>query len=179
MPETGFLNPERVISYLDVPRGSVAADFGAGTGFYTMALARRVGPEGKVYAYDVLKHAVDRIRSEAQMLHLLQVEAVVADLERPRGSRLKDAVADFVLAASIIHQAENKSAVLQEAHRILKPGRYLALVEWSDAPSRLGPPRDMRISKARARELAESAGFMLDREFEAGSFHYGLLFKKR
>lgn len=177
--ETSFLSPAKIVDAFDLPRGSIAADFGAGSGFYTLPLARTVGPEGKVYAFDVQKHTVDLIQSSARLAHLLQVEAMHANLELPRGSHLKDSAVDFVLVASILHQADDKSAVLGEAARVLKPGRAMAMIEWDDTKSFAGPPMALRISRAKGRELAESNGFILDREFAAGGHHYGLLFKKR
>lgn len=182
-----FLNPERVVSYLNIPRGGIVADFGAGFGFYAIPLAEKVGAEGKVYAFDVQAEAVAEIRSRARLKHLLQLEAVERDLERERGSRLRDGVIDLVLVASILHQAEDRMAVLKEAARILKPGRTLALIEWDASTSSprgqplspAGPSQNFRIPKEKAKEMAEDAGFILDREFEAGSHHYGLLFKKR
>lgn len=180
MPETEtFLNPERIVETFEIPKGGVAADFGAGSGFYTMALARRVGPEGKVYAFDIQASMADLIRSNARLRHLLQVDAVRADLESERGTRLKDGVCDFILVASILHQAEDKAAILREAARVLKPGRPMAVIEWDEERSSAGPRMEARLPKARARALAESAGFMQDREFSAGSHHYGLLFKRR
>ncbi|MBI3627549.1 MAG: class I SAM-dependent methyltransferase [Candidatus Sungbacteria bacterium] len=176
---SSFLNPERVVSYFDIAKGSIVADFGAGAGYYTIPLARKVGPEGKVYAFDIQPHSADLVRSKARMHHILQVEALTADLERNHGTHLKDAVVDFILCSSVLHQAEDKLAVLHEAARILKPGRLLAVIEWDLIPAPGGPKPEFRIAKARARELCESSGFMLDREFEAGTHHYGLLFKKR
>ncbi|MBI2055170.1 MAG: class I SAM-dependent methyltransferase [Candidatus Sungbacteria bacterium] len=176
---TAFLNPERVVSYFDIPKGGVVADFGAGSGFYSVPLARKVGAEGKVYAFDILPHAVDQIRSNAKMLRLLQLDAVRADLEAERGSRLKDASTDFVLVASILHQADDKSAVLNEAARILKPGRTMAVIEWDQSPAPGGPPMELRLTQSKVKELANTAGFIMDREFEAGSHHFGILFKKR
>jgi ubiquinone/menaquinone biosynthesis C-methylase UbiE len=177
--ETSFLSPERIVSYLNIPRGGVVADFGAGFGFYAVPLARSVGPEGKVYAFDVQAEAISEIRSRARLLHFLQLDAVRVDLERDHGSRLRDAVADLVLVASILHQAENKNAVLLEAARILKPGRTMVIIEWDNSSVPAGPAQNFRIPKSKAKEMAEAAGFILDREFEAGSHHYGLLFKKR
>jgi ubiquinone/menaquinone biosynthesis C-methylase UbiE len=177
--ETSFLSPAKIVDSFDLPRGSVAADFGSGTGFYTMALAKKVGPQGKVYAFDIQPHAVDLVRSSARLAHMLHVETHHANLETPHGSRLKDAVVDFVLIASILHQADDKPALLKEAARITKPGRAMAMIEWDEGRSLGGPPAELRVSRGKAKELAEASGFLLDREFAAGSQHYGLLFKKR
>lgn len=179
METAQFISPERIVSYLDIQPGSVVADFGSGSGHYTMPLARRAGPEGKVYAFDILPQAVDLVRSQSRLTHLLNIDAIRADLEEPHGTHLKDGVCDLVLVSSILHQADDKAAILTEASRVLKPGRSLALIEWDETAVAGGPPREMRIPKSKAKDIIQAAGFVLDREFEAGSHHYGLLFRKQ
>lgn len=177
--EPSFLNPSRLIMDLDISRGSIAADFGAGSGFFALPLAERVGAEGKVYAFDVQPHAILRLRSNARARHLLNIEAVVADLERPRGTHVKDAVVDVVLIASVLHQASDKAALFTEAARILKPGRMLVVIEWDQSKIAGGPPLESRVVKSEALEFAEAAGFQMDREIAAGSHHYCLLFRRK
>ena len=177
--DKSFLNPSRLIASIDIPSGGVAADFGAGSGFFAIPLAARVAAEGKVYAFDIRPDLLAQLRSNARLRHLLNIEAVVADLELPRATHLKDAVADIVLVASILHQVGDKAAVLKEAARILKPGRMLVLIEWDQSKVAGGPPLPMRLAQAKARELGEAAGFQTDREIAAGSHHYCLLFRRQ
>lgn len=175
---TSFINPARLVQNLEISRGSAVADFGAGSGFYTIPLADKVGPEGKVYAFDVQKDAVARIQSLARLRHFLNVDAIVADLELPNATHLREAVCDLVLVASVLHQADDPAAILKEARRILKPGRMLVIVEWGGSNIAGGPPLEMRLLPPRARALAESAGFIFDQDIPAGSHHYGLLFRR-
>lgn len=197
-----FLEPERIVQYFDLAKGDHVADFGAGHGYFTIPMAGVVGGDGKVYALDIQKSVLDIIRAKAKVEHLFNIEPIWADLERPGGSHLKDEFLDFVLIANIFFQVENRSPLLTEAFRILRKGGRLAAIEW-DSPSQLfagaggrpeptdviikksgegktplGPPLELRIRKDLTKKLAEEAGFALDREFEAGSQHYGLLFKK-
>ena len=174
----GFLHPERIIRRLELRPGMVVADFGAGGGYFALPAARAVGSEGKVYAIDIQRHAIDLIRSKAVLDHLLNVETVWADLERASGSHLPEASVDLVIVANILFQAEDKRRVIAEAHRVTRSGGRLAILEWDQAPFPAGPPGDLRMAKAAARRLAEEAGFELEKEFEAGSHHYGLLFVK-
>mgnify|MGYP001592971675 FL=1 len=175
----GFLHPERTMGRLGIRPGMIVADFGAGTGYFSLPAARLVGESGKVYAIDVQKQAVDLVRSKANLEHLQNVETVWADLERPSGSHLPDASVDLVIVANILFQADAKAEVLAEARRIAKSGGRLAVLEWDQTPFPAGPPAAMCISKPLARRLAEEAGFQLEKEFEAGTHHYGLLFVKK
>lgn len=173
-----FLHPERTIGRLDVKKGMTAADFGAGSGFFTVALARIVGETGKVYAIDVQKSSLDFIKSKAHIENLLNIETVWADLEFPQGSHLPAESVDLVIVSNILFQAEKKLEVMREAYRVLKAQGRIAVIEWDEASFPGGPPADMRVDRRAAQSLLREAGFVLDREFEAGSHHYGLLYKK-
>lgn len=173
-----FLHPERIVNQFDIRPGMIVADFGAGSGHFALAIARKVGERGKVYAVDIQKNALTLIKSKAELEHLLQVEPVWADLELPQGSRLHEASVDFVIISNILFQVTSKRAVLAEAHRILKRGGTMAVLEWAATPLPAGPPRNLRMPKAEIRRLAETVGFGFVSEFEAGSHHYGLLFTR-
>lgn len=175
---SGFLDPERIVANLGLRPGMVVADFGTGSGYFTLPAARRVGEGGKVFAIDIQRHALDLVRSKANLERLLNIETIWADLERPSGSHLPGEAVDFVIIANILFQAEAKGGVLAEARRVLRRGGRLALLEWDEAPTSLGPPVAIRIPKRLARQLAEAAGFELEKEFEAGGHHYGFLFVK-
>lgn len=178
----GFLHPERIVGYLGLAKGDYVADFGSGHGYFTIPMARIVGGDGKVYALDIQKATLDVIRAKAKLENLLNIELVWADLEELDGSHIKSEHVDFVVIANILFQAENKEAVLREAYRILRKGGRAAVIEWEPYAGRsaemFGPPLNLRIPKREAENLARKVGFESDREFEAGSHHYGLLFRK-
>jgi len=173
-----FLEPERIVKNFGLKPGDHVADFGAGHGYFTLPLARAVGREGKVWAIDIQQPALDIIRSKAKIEHLLNVEYVRANLEEPGSSGVGERFFDFVLIANILFQSEGKGALFGEARRLLREGGRLAVVEWGETPSPLGPPAGLRVKKETARALASQSGLELDREFSAGPHHYGLLFTK-
>lgn len=174
-----FLDPSRIVRHFDLEKGDHVADFGAGHGYFTIPIARAVGGEGKVYAIDIQKSVLAIIRAKARHEHLLNIETVWADLDQPGGSRLKDRFLDTVVIANILFQAEAKGVILQEAFRILREKGTLVLIEWDpDTPSPLGPPLEMRLRKEHAKSLALQSGFAHVREFDAGAYHYGLLFRR-
>lgn len=173
-----FLHPERIIGGLDIPKGSVIADFGAGHGYFTIPLGRATGPDGRVYAVDVQKAGLTVVRTKAKLEHLLNIEPVWADLDRPNGSGLADASVDFVLMANILFQSEKRANILQEAQRVLKSGGRALVIEWKPDEKSLGPPANMRISAETVTKDAARAGLAFERELLVGSHHYGLLFKK-
>lgn len=176
---SGFLQPERAILRLEVRPGMQVADFGCGTGHFSIPLARLVGEAGKVFSIDVQKQSIDLIKSRANLEHLLQIETIWADLEGSSGSHLPANSIDFVIISNILFQVVEKDSVVREAYRILKTDGRLAMIEWDDTPFPAGPGPELRIAKKTARTLAEGNRFVMEKEFDAGSHHYGLLFKKQ
>ena len=174
-----FMDPERIVRYFELKSGDHVAEFGAGHGYFVIAMAKAVGGDGKVYAIDIQKSTLDIIRARAKIDHLLNIETVWSDLEVLGGSRIKDGFIEFVLISNVLFQADNKAVMLEEAYRVLREGGRMSVIEWADdKETTLGPPPSMRLGKESVKSLAQQAGFKSEKEFEAGTHHYGLLFKK-
>ena len=168
MSQESFLNPDTIVDEWDVRPGEIIADFGAGSGFFSVALAKRVGYAGKVYALDIREEALEAVRSRAKSFRLLNIETIKVDLERERGSTLKNETMDKIVISNILFQAVNgQSIIIEEARRILKPNGLVFAIEWKD-----------KIKKEETERLFELAGFKKHKEFVAGSHHYGIIFKK-
>ena len=175
----GFLQPERILAECGVKKSDRVADFGSGHGYYAIALGELVGNEGKVFAIDIQKSALDVIRAQARADHLLQIEPIWADLEVPNGSKIKTGSLDFVVISDILYQSGQKEVILEEASRILKPMGRIAVIEWNEQKTLLGPPASLRIPRETAKTLAARVGFSYEREIDAGTHHYSLLFQKK
>ena len=175
---TNFLDPERIADALDIRPGMRVADFGSGHGYYTIPFAKRVGDKGKVYAFDVQEPAVEAVRAHARLNHLANVEARRVNLEGDHATGLHDDTVDMAFLANIFFQAEDKPALAREAHRVLLPGGAAVVIEWRPESGGLGPPASLRISPQETERIMADAGFTKEREFDAGAWHYGLIFKK-
>jgi ubiquinone/menaquinone biosynthesis C-methylase UbiE len=153
------------------------ADFGAGSGAYVHAIADELAGSGTVYAIDVQKDLLRRIKNDALKRGSHNVEVVWADIEKPGASKIKEHALDLVLISNLLFQIQNHKIPFIEAHRILKKGGRLALIDWSDSYGGIGPIKSHVVSKHEALSLAKHAGFELAREFSAGAHHYGLIFR--
>jgi len=180
-----FAHPRRNVVALGIQTGMRVADFGAGSGAYTHAIAAALEGTGRVYAIDVQRDLLRKITNEATRLGYQNVDVIWADLEAPRSSKLADASIDLVLISNLLFQVPDKLLVLREAQRILKPGGRVIVIDWSDpalSGSRgagIGPSKDDVVAKKIVLETAERAGLTLQREFAAGAHHYGLILVKQ
>ncbi len=173
----GFLRPQQVIKELDIKKGMEIADFGCGAGYFTVPLAEQVGKEGKVYALDVLKTALESVRGRAKQEGLLNIKTIWSDLEISQGSKLEDQTVDLVLAANILFQSSKKADILKEANRVLKKGKRMVIIEWKKNQP-MGPPEKLVVDKENIQSLAKQQGLKFKKEFPASKNHWGMIFEK-
>lgn len=173
-----FVRPEEVIKKIGIEPGMVVADFGAGSGHYSIAAAKIVRNTGKVYSIDIQKELLAAIKSTAALNNLSNIEIVWSDLEAPEGSRLADKSVDAIIISNILFQVGDKEALLYEAARVLKDSGRVAVIEWGKKEGKMGPPMEKRVSKEECIEIFRNARFKPAKEFIAGENHYGLLFEK-
>jgi ubiquinone/menaquinone biosynthesis C-methylase UbiE len=154
--------PERLISKLGVGSNDVVIDFGCGPGFFLIPLAKVAG---KAIGVDVSPGMLERAARKAKKKHrtvkLLQSDGT--DI------RLADESVDMILLNHVFHEVENKSKVLGEFRRILRPSGTLAIVERTHDTSSFwritGPP--VIDEKEFAGEI-EKGGFILTRTIAYG-----------
>lgn len=151
------------------------ADFGSGSGFYSMEAAKRVGSSGRVYAIDVQKNLLERLRSVASAQGLKNIEVIWADAEKIGGTKLKDGLIDRAVVSNILFQVKNKDNLALEVKRVVKPGGKLMIIEWSGKDE--SSPETL-VPQMKAQTLFEKSGFKLEQSFNAGYHHYGLIFAR-
>ena len=177
MDGQGFINIEKIVDQLDVKSNMAIADFGAGHGFFSVAFAKKVGPSGQVFAIDILPQTLEAIRSKAKLEGLFNIKIVRGDLEKPNGSTLKDESCDMVFVANVLFQVPDKLGLINEIYRVLKKDGELAIVEWKPYIA-LGPQKERRLSEEELKQLIISKGFSEPKLIDAGSHHYGIIFRK-
>jgi ubiquinone/menaquinone biosynthesis C-methylase UbiE len=155
-----------------------AADLGCGTGFFTLELARAVGPAGSVAAVDVMQEPLQSVQGLAEAQGLANIRIIRADLEVAGSTGIPDHSQDVSLLKNILFQSQKKDAIIREAMRILKPGGKLVVIDWRKGVPGLGPPDDLRSSPEELVALVQEQGAKMDREISAGSAHMVLVFKK-
>ncbi|MDP3996524.1 MAG: methyltransferase domain-containing protein [bacterium] len=173
-----FSEPQHNIELLELDAGMKVADLGSGSGFYSMSAASAVKQGGMVYAVDIQKDLLEKLKRGAQSKRLSNIEVVWGDIEKLGGTRLRDELVDAVLVCNILFQVEDKKSLVLEAKRILKKGGKVLVVDWTGSFEGTGPHQSHVFPKESAKELFESAGFHFERDIPAGENHYGLVFRK-
>lgn len=173
-----FSVPEKIIQELQLSENQVVADFGAGSGAYTIAVAKALRGTGKVYAIDVQKDLLTRLENSCKEEHLGNASFIWGDFERLGGSKLRDQSCDIVIVSNVLFQTPNKKVVIDEARRVLHHGGLLLVVDWTGSFNNLGPTPEQVFTETDARKLIESLNFTFDRSVNSGNFHYGFIFKK-
>ena len=173
-----FADPRHNIEQLGISDGAIVADFGSGSGFYSLEAALAVAPSGKVYAVDVQRELLERLKEEAKEHHIRNIEIIVGDLEKLGGSKLREGSCDVVIASNILFMIGDKKNFLLEARRVLKPKGRLLGIDWAASFSQMGPQPTHVFYKDDAMKLCKELGFVFDREIHTGAQHYGIIFRK-
>lgn len=152
--------PEEALAAMGVRRGMTVADVGAGTGYFSIRLARRVGPTGRVYANDVQPEMLDRIRQRSSALGLTNIETVLgteADPKLPAGQM------DLVLMVDVYHEFSQPQRMLAAIRTSLKPDGHLVLLEYRKEDPTIPIRPDHKMSIAEVRAELESQGFRMEK----------------
>jgi ubiquinone/menaquinone biosynthesis C-methylase UbiE len=170
-----FLEPEIILQEAGLKSGDKVADFGCGSGYFSIAAAVKVGEGGEVFSLDVLPSALESVASRAKISGLTNIATSRVNLEKENGSKLGSASVDWVLIKDMLFQNDRKEIILNEAFRILRPGGKVLIVEWNDQDAGVGPDKKLRIGKKALNELAKQAKFSVEKEMSAGDFHYAIV----
>ena len=172
-----FTDPVKNLKALGLKENDIVADLGAGTGFYAVAAGRMV-PNGKVYAVEVQKDFLQKIRHKVSEARLNNVECLWGDVEKIGGTKIKEGIVDAVIASNILFQVENRDKFIEETKRILKKNVKVLLIDWLSGSSAIHAGATKVIPKNKAREIFEQKGFAFDQDINAGEHHYGMILVK-
>jgi SAM-dependent methyltransferase len=149
-------NPELAMRLIRVERGSTVADLGAGSGYFTVRLARAVGATGKVYAVDIQEGMLDLLRRAVARERLTNVIPV---LSAPDDPRLPDQSLDLVLMVDVYHELAAPQVTLGHLKRALKPGGRLVLLEYRAEDPNVPIRPEHKMTKAQVKLEVEHEGF--------------------
>ena len=152
-----------LLEALQIKPGQTICDLGCGNGFYTLELARRVGPEGTVYAVDIQPQMLRLLVTRARQEKIFNIKPVLGTFIDPR---LPKGEVDLVFCVDVYHEFSHPEKMLKRIRESLSDGGQIVLAEFrgEDATVPIKPLHKM--TKAQVKKELEPNGFVLQREFD-------------
>ena len=167
------LQIDRVMDLLHLKPGSTVADIGAGSGWFSVRAARRVGPKGRVIAEDINPKAIAYIQQRTQREHLANIVTVLGTPDDPK---LTPGSLDAALMLKVYHEIAHPPLVLANLRAALKPGARFGIID------RNGNGADHGLKESIVRDEVEHAGFRQVARYDftkADGQDYFLIFEKQ
>jgi ubiquinone/menaquinone biosynthesis C-methylase UbiE len=155
--------PDRVVEALSLSPGSTVADIGAGTGFFTLRLARQVGPTGRVIATDLQPAMLARLQANvahAALGNVVLVQATETD------EKLPDNSIDLALMVDVYHELSRPRETLAQVRRALRPSGRLTLVEYRGEDPSVPIKAEHKMTLAQVELEVEGEGYRLAQVLE-------------
>jgi SAM-dependent methyltransferase len=156
-------NPDGALDALKLKPGMNVADVGAGTGYMSLKLAKRVGPSGKVYAEDVQPEMLQKVRAnaaKAKATNVVTVQGSYTDPMLPKGQM------DLVLLVDVYHEFSEPQKMLRGIRESLKPDGRLVLLEYRKEDPKIPIREEHKMTVAEVRTELEAEGFHLAQVME-------------
>jgi ubiquinone/menaquinone biosynthesis C-methylase UbiE len=165
--------PDRMLAALEIRKGAVVADVGAGVGYHVWRLAEIVGPTGKVIAEDIQEGMIQLLRTNIDARKLRNVDII---LGTPTDPKLPSNSLDLVLMVDVYHEFSDPVTMMRHIRDSLKPDGRVALVEFrkEDPSVPIQPLHKMSVQEVRS-EL-EPLGFTFQRSIEFLPWQHILIF---
>ena len=151
------LQIDRVMDILKISEGKSVADLGAGSGWFTVRAANRVGGKGKVYAVEINQEYINHINERAKRENYVNIKTVLGAEDNPK---LAANSIDAVLLLKTYHEIAQPVKVLQNLRKSLKKNALIGIID------RNGDGDDHGIDKEKVIEEAKRAGFILINDFD-------------
>ncbi|MDI3474812.1 MAG: hypothetical protein PWQ79_1264 [Thermococcaceae archaeon] len=145
-----------------IPKKGILVDFGAGTGYFTLPLAKLFRG---VYAVDINAERLEYLRERLKEEGITNVTLIIGD-------ELPDVKAHLILLSNVLHELREPETFLREA---AERADYVLVLDWRKIPTPRGPPLEERISEEEARKMMEKH-FSVE-AFSLYPYHYCLLGK--
>lgn len=167
--------PDRIMDVLGIAEASVVADVGAGSGWFTVRLARRVGPNGVVYAQDVQQEMLAAIRRRVDREGLTNVRPVLGEGSNPR---LLRNTLDAILIVGVYNEIGDKIEMLRNLAAALRPQGRIGVIDFKLTGGGPGPPMEERVDPQIVVRDGARAGLRLLSQETFLPYQYFLVFSK-
>jgi ubiquinone/menaquinone biosynthesis C-methylase UbiE len=168
-------DPDRMLAALDIKKGSVVADIGAGVGYHVWRLAEIVGPTGKVIGEDIQEGMIRLLKRNVDDRKLRNVEII---LGTPTDPKLPGNSLDLVLMVDVYHEFSEPVTMMKHIQNALKPDGRVVLIEFRKEDPRVPIQPLHKMSLEDVRSELEPLGFKFQRAIEFLPWQHILIFNK-
>jgi ubiquinone/menaquinone biosynthesis C-methylase UbiE len=174
-----LIDANLIFQKAQITEGMKIAGLGCGTtGHFVFPVAKLTGIKGRVYAVDIRKTALEYISKRIKQENLENIIPVWSDLEIFGATKIESNSIDLAFLINTLYLSQKRMEMLREAIRLLKKNGRLLIAEWKSTAIPFGPPLDVRVKQDLLELAAQKLGLLLVEEFEAGDYHFGLIFEK-
>jgi len=155
--------PDKALDELQLKPGMVVADIGAGVGYMSLKMARRIGPTGKVYANDIQPEMLVKMRENMAREKITNIEPVLGEFSDPK---LPANTMDLVLLVDVYHEFSEPQAMLRKIRECMKPEGRLVLLEYRAEDPNVPIIPEHKMTVAQVKQELEAEGFTLSKVIE-------------
>ena len=173
-----LINPKILMEMLPVETGSVVLDLACGKGIYSIFLSEIVSDQGLIYAVDLWKEGLALLEEQIKTRDIINIKTLLNDATEQID--IDNYSVDVCLMATVLHDFEeiNKAGiVLKQIKTILKPGGYLAVIEFKKIEGPPGPPVKIRLSEDEVEKMVTDYGFKKEKTADIGEYNYLMTFQ--
>jgi ubiquinone/menaquinone biosynthesis C-methylase UbiE len=163
------------VRLLGLKKGWVVADVGAGSGYFTVRMAKSVGDTGKVYANDLQPGMIEILQKNVEKAKLKNVVPVLGTLDDPK---LPAETLDMILMVDVYHEFSRPQQMLHKMREALKPGGRLVLLEYRAEDPNVPIRPEHKMTKAQVKLELEAEGFKQSRVYDDLPWQHLFIFTK-
>lgn len=152
--------PSKAIDALELKPGMVVADIGAGSGYYSVRIAKRVGPTGRVFATDIQQGMIDILNRRRAADRLENLTTVLGGVDDPK---LPPRSLDLAIMVDVYHELQAPQVFLQRLRECFKPDGRLVLLEFRKEDPQIPILEVHKMSVAEVKQELEAEGFVLSK----------------
>lgn len=169
-------NATQALQQLRLKPGMTVCDLGCGNGYWTLPLARQVGPQGRVIAVDIQPEMLQQLRMRAGRARLRNVQPILGQVDDPRVP--PEASLDLLLMVDVYHEFSHPQSMLWEIRRALAPEGVVALLEYRQEDPAVPIKPLHKMSKSQIMREYQANGFKLVREFNELPWQHLMFFAR-
>jgi len=168
--------PSKALDALELKPGMVVADIGAGSGYYSSRMAKRVGPTGRIYATDIQPGMIELLERRIKSEGLTNVTTVLGGMDDPK---LPPKSIDLAIMVDVYHELQQPQIFLQRLKEAFKPGGRLVLLEFRKEDPKIPILEVHKMSVEEVRQEMEAEGLVIDKVIETLPWQHIIVLKAK